>query len=145
MAKQTSDNLFLPVMAGVCGWLIPGAGYWLIGERKRALVIAIAITALFVTGLYIGSIGVIDPVNETLSFYAQILASPAVFYLDHLSRQMWQASGHTTQFESQKRLLVFARPNEIGQIYTSVAGMLNLLCVLTTILMADAKLNKKGE
>jgi hypothetical protein len=80
-----------------------------------------------------------------LSFYAQILASPAVFYLDHLSRQMWQASGGATPFESQKRLLVFARPNEIGQIYTSVAGMLNLLCMLTAILMADAKMRKKGE
>jgi hypothetical protein len=139
MAKVTrTANPYLPILAGVCGWLFPGAGHLLIGEKKRAAVIAVSVTALFVTGLYIGSIAVIDPVYETLYYYTQILASPLVFAIDHASRNM----GHAMP---AKRLLVYARPNEIGQIYTSVAGMLNLLCIFSAVIMADDKLKQKGE
>lgn len=133
------ENPLLPLLAGVVGWLVPGGGHMLIGEWKRGIVMALCIIALFATGLYVGSIAVVDPVFETLYYYAQVLASPLVFVIDHISRQM----GADTP---ARRLLVFARPNEIGQIYTSVAGMLNLLCILSAIAMADAKARqKRGE
>jgi hypothetical protein len=133
------DNPFLPLAAGVCGWLVPGAGHFLIGEWRRGIVIAVCVIGLFVAGLYIGSVAVVDPVFETLYYYTQILASPLVFVVDHISQQL----GSETP---AKRLLVFARPNEIGQIYTSVAGMLNLLCIFSAIVMADAQGRKaRGE
>jgi hypothetical protein len=140
MAKLIrTANPLLPLLAGICAWLFPGAGHLLIGEYKRALVISVSITALFVAGLYVGSVAVVDPVYEMLYYCTQILASPLVFVIDHMSGQMGQAT-------PAKRLLVFARPNEIGQIYTSVAGMLNLLCVFSAILLADAQQrHKKGE
>jgi hypothetical protein len=31
---------------------------------------------------------------------------------------------------------VFGRPNEIGQIYTSIAGLLNLLCIVNAVYLA---------
>jgi hypothetical protein len=136
MTKGTGlFNPLLPLLAGVCGWLVPGGGYMLIGEWKRGVVVAVCITGLFLTGLYIGSVAVVDPVYETLYYYTQILASPLVFVVDHISQNM----GANTP---AKRMLVFARPNEIGQIYTSVAGMLNLLCILSAIAMADAKVRQ---
>lgn len=131
-----TDFAFLPLAAGLCAWLFPGAGHWLIGERKRAAVIAVFVTGLFVAGLYIGSIAVIDPTHDAISYYTQIPASPAVFYLNNLSKQMGEGT-------PGGRMLVFGRPNEIGQIYTSVAGMLNLLCILSAILMADAQQRQK--
>ncbi len=133
MAKtEKSEYSFLPVVAGVCAWLFPGAGHWLIGERKRALVIAVFVTALFVAGLYVGSIAVIDPLHDPISYYTQVPASPAVFYLNRLNMRMGDGT-------PAGRPMVFGRPNEIGQIYCSVAGMLNLLCIFSAILMADAR------
>lgn len=126
----------MPLLAGICAWLFPGAGHLIIGEWRRALVIAISICGLFVAGLYIGSIGVIDPVHDAISYYTQVPASPAVIILNRLSQQMGQGT-------PAGRILAFGRPCEIGQIYTSVAGMLNLLCILSAVLMADTQQRRK--
>jgi hypothetical protein len=53
---------------------------------------------------------------------AQIMNSPMVAVLGHLS---------TTANYS-----VFGRPSEIGQIYTSIAGLLNLLCIVNAVYLA---------
>ena len=38
------------------------------------------------------------------------------------------------QEEARKHVYyVFGRPNEIGQIYTSIAGLLNLLCIVNAV------------
>lgn len=104
------------IMVAAAGWLFPGAGYALLKQYKRAAVIAVAIIATFLLGLYAGSIAVIDPVNAKPWFFAQILNSPIVFYLGNIS-----VNAQST---------VFAKPQEIGQIYTAVAGLLNLLCII---------------
>ena len=46
--------------AAVAGWLIPGLGHWLLGMRKRGVILCIAITSLWLSGIAIGGIGVID-------------------------------------------------------------------------------------
>lgn len=48
-----------PLIA-LAGWLVPGAGYWLLGQRPRALVVGITIVLLFILGLFFGGIRVID-------------------------------------------------------------------------------------
>jgi TM2 domain-containing membrane protein YozV len=40
---------WLPAVA--LGWLVPGGGHFLLGRRGRALLLATAITCMFVTGL----------------------------------------------------------------------------------------------
>jgi hypothetical protein len=49
-----SAPLASPPLVAVAGWLVPGAGYWLIGERARALTVGVTIVALFVLGMLIG-------------------------------------------------------------------------------------------
>jgi hypothetical protein len=72
-----------------------------------------------VLGLYIGSIGVIDPVNSKFWFAVQAPTSLLVFVIGSIT-----AAGH---YE------VFAKPYEIGQIYTITTGMLNLLCIINAV------------
>jgi hypothetical protein len=48
-----------PVVALV-GWLIPGAGYWLVGERARGTVAGVAIIVTYVLGLLVAGTRVID-------------------------------------------------------------------------------------
>jgi hypothetical protein len=49
-----------PPLVVLVGWLVPGAGYWLIGQRSRGAVVGITILILFVLGMLIGGIRVVD-------------------------------------------------------------------------------------
>jgi hypothetical protein len=124
--KRSSKIDVLPlVLVGLLAWFLPGAGHWLLKEKKRAVIIFITILALFTLGLYIGSIGVIDPVGERLWYTAQILNSPLVAFLGQIT-----IAG---TYES------YGKPNEIGQIYTGIAGMLNLLCIINAVYLAETR------
>jgi len=125
MARLSKENhLLLPLIVGVLAWLIPGAGHFALKEKRRAIIIFATIVLTFCIGLYIGSIGVIDTVGATpwYVYAAQIMISPMVAVLAHLT-----AGGSYP---------VYGWPNEIGQIYTSTAGLLNLLCIVNAVYLA---------
>ena len=121
MAAQSEreTTVFGVIAAGALAWAVPGAGYWALGDRRRALVVGVTIILTFVLGLYIGSIGVIDPLGARYWYAAQVLASPAVLGLGRCV--------------SAGAYMVYGRPYEIGQIYTSIAGLLNLLCIINVV------------
>ena len=121
--SSTKENhkIFL-LTVGLLAWLIPGAGHLMIRENKRALIIFVTIILTFCIGLYVGSIGVINPVGAKPWYVAQIMNSPVV-----------AALGYTAKTHNY---YVFGKPNEIGQIYTSIAGLLNLLCIVNAVYLA---------
>src|SRR4051812_28696104 len=49
-----------PPLVALAGWLIPGAGYWLIGERARAKTVFAGIALLYVLGLLVAGVRVIE-------------------------------------------------------------------------------------
>lgn len=126
MAQRSKEShiLFLMIV-GLVGWLVPGGGHAIIGEKRHAIVIFVAIAALFAVGLYVGSIGVINPVSAKPWYLAQILNSPAVAALGHVT-----AKGDYA---------VYGKPSEIGQIYTSIGGLLNLLCIVNAVYLAHVR------
>ena len=107
------------ITIGIASWVIPGGGYFLLGERKRAGVVFAAVTATFLIGLWVGSVGVVDPHRSLLWFLAQVLASPAVFLFESIT--------------SSGKYIVYGRPDEMGKIYTAIAGLLNLLVIINSI------------
>ena len=50
-----------PGVVGIAAWVLPGAGYLIIGEKARAAVIGPAILILFALGILVGGIRVMDP------------------------------------------------------------------------------------
>jgi hypothetical protein len=126
MAQRSREShiLFL-LIVGLVGWLVPGGGHAMIGEKRHAIVIFAAITALFAVGLYVGSVGVINPVSAKPWYLAQILNSPAVAALGHVTVKGDYA--------------VYGKPSEIGQIYTSIGGLLNLLCIVNAVYLAHVR------
>ncbi len=126
MARRSHEKhvLFLSIV-GLLSWLVPGAGYFLLKEKKRAIIIFATIVLTFCVGIYAGSIGVIDPVGAWWWYVAQIMNSPMVAVLGHLT-----AGGAYP---------VYGRPNEIGQIYTSITGLLNLLCIVNAVYLAHLR------
>ena len=110
------------VVVGLLAWVVPGAGHFVLNEKKRAIIIFATIVLTFCTGLYIGSIGVVDPVAAKSWYVAQIMNSPMVAILGQLT-----VTGAYP---------CYGRPNEIGQIYTGIAGLLNLLCIVNAVYLA---------
>jgi hypothetical protein len=49
-----------PPVVAVAGWLLPGAGYWLIGHRARALIVGVTIITLFTSGVLVGGVRAIQ-------------------------------------------------------------------------------------
>jgi len=117
-------------LVGVAGWWIPGAGHWIIGQPKRAAIIFFSIALAFVMGIWLGSIAVVDA--KTPWYWAQILNSPAAAYLAHLSNTIYHIES-------------YGKPREIGEIYTGIAGMLNLLCVINAVYMAHCGNTNKNN
>ena len=116
------------LFVGIAAWLVPGGGYFVLNEKKRAAIVFVTITLTFLTGIYIASIGAIDPVGGKPWYVAQILNSPVVAVLGHLT-----ATG---------KYPVYGRVLEFGQLYTSVAGLLNLLCIASSIYLGHLQIRK---
>ena len=125
MAKESKvDHGLLLVVVGLLGLAVPGAGHFVIKERKRGIIIFVTIAVTFLVGIYVGSIGVIDSVRAWPWYIAQVMTSPTVAGLAHVTRG--------------GAYICYGRANDIGQIYTSVAGLLNLLCVINAVYMAHS-------
>ncbi|MDB5322530.1 MAG: hypothetical protein JWN40_4161 [Phycisphaerales bacterium] len=144
-----------PPLVALASWLIPGAGYWLIGQRVRGLVIGVTILLLFAVGLLIGGIRVVDsPLMESVEqrterlneeaialrnnssyrpptlpvralqkpwFIGQVLAGPVSLVTNYIG---------VTWGGDRGVPFSHARVNEIGVLYTAVAGMLNLMAII---------------
>ena len=159
-----------PLVAAV-GWLLPGAGYWLIGQRARGTTIGVSILGLFVTGLLVGGVRVIEvpgydtntgqrevdpasklwvlqatPVNELRNkpwSLPQLMVGPVAVAAgawsvaaaegdprgpkDYAGRPEVDSTGKAVQ---PVGALTHARVNEIGSLYLSVAGLLNLMVII---------------
>ncbi|MFH1370805.1 MAG: DUF6677 family protein [Planctomycetota bacterium] len=127
MSRRQSQENPLPFLflVGLAGWVVPGGGYFLLKETKRALIIFVMIALTFGLGVYIGSIGVVDPIGSRLWYFVQLMNSPLVAVIGRMT-----AGGGFP---------VYGRPNEMGQIYTSIAGLLNLLCIVNSVYLAHLR------
>lgn len=141
MPPTPKKPLLAPVpLVAVAGWILPGAGYWLIGQRSRALTVGISILILFALGMLIGGIRVVEaPPGYSLPmilqrpwYIGQILAGPVTLLCNTLASN-WTASGAPYSH---------ARVYEIGTLYTAIAGMLNLMAIIDAAYRASNEGNR---
>lgn len=128
----------------VAAWLLPGLGHAMLGQRQRGLIIGLTIMGLWLAGLLIGGITVIDYQHSgdgqapRLSFWfvGQAMLSPSVVVdLAHQRLRAVSMSrfGHEPTPTDAPRPLytpALSRVAEIGTLYTALAGLLNLLAIL---------------
>ncbi|MFT3785587.1 MAG: hypothetical protein QM770_05410 [Tepidisphaeraceae bacterium] len=143
--RPTGAPLPPPALVAAAGWVLPGLGYWLVRERGRALVAGITILLLFVSGLLIGGVRVIDVpgydgngvdlrtkrgpianrniIQNTFDkawYIPQLMVGPVTLGMSYFSVQLAQA--HEAR--------ATAKLWDIGTLYTAVAGMLNLFILI---------------
>jgi hypothetical protein len=172
MPMDRSASTAPPPLVAIVSWLVPGAGYFLLGQRARALTIGITIIALFVLGLLVAGVRVLEvpgydahgqeimvPVGRDVSgnivrkwvmltsplseirdkpwSVPQVLTGPislaAAAWSVYESAPDPQDPLHARGAQSHSRI------NEIGSLYLSVAGLLNLMAIIDVSYRAAGK------
>ncbi|MDB5331621.1 MAG: hypothetical protein JWP03_2772 [Phycisphaerales bacterium] len=171
-----------PALVALAAWVLPGAGYALLGQYARAITIGTTILLLFVLGLLIGGIRALEvpgynahggkliswvkgqnrnggapyglrasdaplppgareegwvvvthPLDELRSkpwSIAQIMIGPIDVLCDWWSVVVSQPSDPNNPNSSRIAARSHSRINELGVLFTAVAGMLNLLAII---------------
>ena len=132
---MASRDLPPPPLVALAGWLLPGSGYWLIGQKTRGLTIGVTIIILFLLGILIAGIRVVEAPNMSGpgSMISRVLQRPW-FLGQALTGPIGLASAYASDVLAEspryKNVQSKARLAEIGTLYTAVAGMLNLLAII---------------
>ncbi|MFZ2874356.1 MAG: DUF6677 family protein [Phycisphaerales bacterium] len=147
MSDQTYTPSFRP-LAMLAGMAIPGLGQFVAGERSRGVCVFAGVMGLFITGLLVGGVDTIDSKEDRVWFYGQALVGPATFGVDWYhqnrlkvidARGMLRTANPGEGRGPDGKVLAGGTPpnsksvakmNEIGTLYSTVAGMLNVIVVL---------------
>lgn len=130
-ASQPPEPTAWNFTAALAAWLVPGLGHYLLGQRRRGGILASSILILWIAGLAIGGVSVIDHQTHPAWFAGQALVAPSLLVNYYHVRRLKPAQEHAMLadrppvFEPS-----FGRTNEQGVLYTALAGLLNLLAIL---------------
>lgn len=129
------------VPAAIAGWVLPGLGHLLIGDVFRGLILATAITLLWLGGLLVGGINVVQ-VRDAQGhfrpwFLGQMLIAPSLA-VEYTHDSYRAQNGGTDPLPQEDGALPaytpsYGRVHEIGTLYTALAGLLNLLAIVDVI------------
>ncbi len=127
------------IAGAIAAWLVPGLGHWLVGQRRRGLVLLVSIGFLWVGGFFIGGASVFDRKGHPIWFMGQMLIAPSIVVEGwHRSLQGTNAmpprpDAQTLAFEPS-----YGHIHEQGVLYTALAGMLNLLAIMDVLYLDPA-------
>lgn len=111
--------------AALLAYVIPGAGHWYLGQKNRGTVLFITIGLTFLVGLILGSKEVVDPTAPGVMARMTFIVQMGCGMLSVLSLMI-----QDTQVSIAN---VYGRGVDLGQLYTVIAGLLNILCVLNLL------------
>lgn len=117
-------------LVAILAWLVPGAGHFYLGLRKRALLLFIAIELTFFIGLYIGTVRIVNPSHSMFWFLAQILTGLNTIIAYLFSTNL------PDLYPGTKITAIYDWSYNMAVLYTVAAGLLNLLAVFDTIIRA---------
>jgi hypothetical protein len=156
-STPTPQPTFDPV-AGVLAALLPGLGHLYQGHARRAGYIALGVLGLFFSGLLVGGIDSIDSREDRIWFMGQALVGPLAFAVDHVHQTRFKvvdarapgglrSANPDERRDPSSRKPVPAEPgegppndkslakvNELGTLFSTVAGLLNLIVILDALL-----------
>jgi hypothetical protein len=152
-----ADPEGLQPLAAVLAIILPGLGHWHLGEPRRALCIGAGILSMFAAGLLIGGVDVVDRREDAIWFVGEALVGPLAFGVDYLHQHSLKAVGPTRQLNGDMRdefrsgypgerkeagrwvaspgarppsTKSLGRMNELGTLFCTLAGMLNLIAII---------------
>lgn len=145
MSEQTV-SLRNPARAAVLAWLIPGLGHFYQGRTGKGILYAVCILGLYLMGMVMGEGKIVywrwvNPLNNPEKFclyylgqfFVGLPALPALIQstLQHygVGPILWDFMAEPTQHVLNSLQTRLGKLVEIGTIYTTVAGLLNILAI----------------
>ena len=146
--SETTVSLRNPAKAAFLAWLVPGLGHFYQGRTGKGILYAVCILGLYVMGMVMGEGKVVywrwvSPLNNPEKFclyylgqfFVGLPAFPALiqgtihYYFPNGNPIVWgfMAEPPQTVLNGLQRHL--GKLVEIGTIYTTVAGLLNILAI----------------
>lgn len=136
--------------------MVPGLGHWMRQQRRRAVYIAIGVFGLFLSGLFIGGIDVVDSASEDrVWFVGQAMVGPIAVGVDWIHQNHFKVydpitgerrTAYPDEIRSRGGAALPASPgpprqrppniksmakvNELGTLFCTVAGMMNLIVII---------------
>lgn len=151
-ASPEHEEIGFEPVALLAGVVFPGAGHMARGEVKRGLAACSGVLGLFLGGMLIGGIDVVDRREDQFWFIGQALVGPLAFGVDYYHQNhlkvVDQRQGKPylrTAYPTEGRDPKTGKPvlggtppntksvskvNELGMLSCCLAGMLNLIVVI---------------
>jgi hypothetical protein len=147
-----SQGQFTP-SAAILAWLWPGLGHIHQGERKRGFLVMFGVLFLFLSGVLIGGLDVVDRKDDRLWFLAQVLCGPIAVVADYANQSLlkpmpggWvdryaEGDPQVTRRLHRKSL---GHVNEMGTLYCALAGLMNLVVILDALQPAQRRPERRS-
>lgn len=116
-----SDKTPHQVMLLFAGWLIPGSAHWLLGKTGKAVLFLVLIVGTFVGGMLLSHNRNVYYVQGRWTALTQMPAGIVAFVGTRLRQ------GPPNPAEEEGALF------KVGTLYTSVAGLLNIVVVMDAV------------
>jgi hypothetical protein len=140
-AESGAVNLKDPVLAGFLAWLIPGAGHFYQRRTGKGILYFVCILSTYFFGLYLGGGRVVyaswQPEDKHLPYLCQVGAGlpalPALVQTQRVrnGKEPWwngvMAPPKPEELDDLRKK--YHRYFELGEVYTMIAGLLNILAV----------------
>jgi len=111
--KRQADDIFYPTLLA---WLVPGAGHWVLGMRRKAVIYFVVVLSLFLVGASLGKFTIVSFRHHHYSFLLHLCTGAASLVLTLITNAMQDVPNPT-------------RWGDIGLTMTWVAGALNVLLI----------------
>lgn len=132
---QAYRTTFKP-LCGLLALLLPGLGHVCLGRATNGGLIFLGVMGLFLGGILIGGIDVIDRQKDFWWFVLQAGVGPLAYVADWL---------HQSRFANDPLLQSLGRVNEVGSLYAGLAGLVNLIAVIDAAWPVDMSERRARE
>jgi TM2 domain-containing membrane protein YozV len=138
-------------VAALLAIVLPGLGHFYLGENRRGMYVALGVLGLFFGGMLIGGIDVVDRQEDSIWFLGEALVGPVAFGVDWVHQNEFKVLDGQVRRSAQPgerrdpatgapvpagpgqgppNIKSLGRVNELGTLYCTIAGMLNLICII---------------
>jgi hypothetical protein len=125
------------------GWLVPGAGHFLRGERLKGVLFALAVIGCFLAGEAMAEFRAVSRYEHDIAYYAQIGAGAPTIGCD------WYDSAHHGPYprrvSGREVPISVPRLLDCGIMYTCVAGLLNFVLVVDLLFPLPGTARRRRE